>query len=170
VRECHTTCLNQAPCSRDDSNPTVPVYRCFDPKAGPLPRVEIDSLRDLLYPRCGQSACTSPATYADPDFDRKACRPYTFPAADESGEYCYDANDPPPPSRDDRCQDGWNVTLQLSTDWKFYAVPFSEFQQGGFGKRAPFMDLKSLDTMAFAFNMGWADGYFDNVTFYRRKK
>jgi hypothetical protein len=170
VRECHTTCLNQAPCSLDDSIATAPVWRCFDPKAGPLPVVAIDSLRDLLYPRCGASACTSPGTYSDPDFDTKQCLPYTFPAADESGEYCYNPGDLPPPSRDDRCQDGWNVTLQLSTDWKFYEVPFSEFLQGGFGKRAPYMDLKSIDTIAFAFNMGWADGYFDNVTFYRRKK
>ena len=87
---------------------------------------------------------------------RQSVRPYTFPAADETGEYCWNLNDPPPPSRDDRCQDGWQATVQLSTDWKFYAVPFSELRQGGFGKRAPYLDLKSLDTVAFGSTMGWA--------------
>jgi hypothetical protein len=170
VRECHTTCLSEAPCSPDNPASPNPVFRCFDPAQGPLPTIAVDSLLDLMYPRCGPSACTSPATYLDPDFDGKACRPYTFPAADESGEYCWNENDPPPPSRDDRCQDGWQTTIQLSPDWKFYAIPFTELGQVGFGKRAPYMDLKSIDTIAFGSTMGWADLYIDNVTFYRHKK
>jgi hypothetical protein len=132
--------------------------------------VAIDSQLDLMYPRCGASACTSPSTYSDPDFDGKACRPYAFPAADESGEYCWNPGDPPPPSRDDRCQDGWQTSVQLTPDWTFHALPFSQFGQVGFGKKAPYMDLKSIDTIAFGSTMGWADAYFDNVTFYRRKK
>jgi hypothetical protein len=170
VRECHTKCLNDAPCSPDSPGSPNAVFRCFDPAQGPLPAVAIDSLLDLMYPRCGPSACTSPATYLDTDFDGKACRPYTFPAADESGEYCWNEGDPAPPSRDDRCQDGWQKTVQLSPDWKFYALPFSEFGQVGFGKRAPYMDLKSIDTIAFGSAMGWADVYIDNVSFYRHKK
>jgi hypothetical protein len=131
----------------------------------------IDSELDLMYPRCGQSACTSPQTYLDRDFDDRACTPYTFPAADESGEFCWDpGRDAPPPSRDDRCQDGWMTSVQLSPDWKFYALPWSQFGQVGFGKKAPYMDLKSIDTIAFGATMGWADVYFDNVTLYRRKK
>ncbi|HXI55972.1 MAG TPA: hypothetical protein VNO55_07930 [Polyangia bacterium] len=169
VRECHTVCLNGAPCSPDDPMGANPTYRCFDPKV-PLPTGLIDSLMDLMYPRCGRSACTSPDTYKDPDFDGKACRPYSFPAADESGEYCWNENDTPPPNRDERCQDGWQTTIQLTPDWKFYTLPFSQFGQVGFGKRAQKMDLKSLDTIAFGATMGWADSYFDNVTFYRRKK
>jgi hypothetical protein len=172
VRECHTTCLNDMPCSPDSPGSPNAVYRCFDPAAGPLPTVPvaIDSLIDLMYPRCGPSACTSPLTYLDPDFDGKQCRPYTFPAADEYGEFCWNPNDPPPPSRDDRCQDGWQKLVQLSPDWKFYALPFSEFGQAGFGKKAPYMDLQSIDTIAFGSTMGWADVYIDNVTFYRHKK
>ena len=60
--------------------------------------------------------------------------------------------------------------MQLSPDWKFYALPFSDFGQVGFGKRAPYMDLKSIDTIAFGSAMGWADLYIDNVAFYRHKK
>jgi hypothetical protein len=170
IRECFTRCLNEAPCSPDDPSSPTPTYRCFDPKLGALPTIAIDSLRDLMYPRCGPSACTSPPTYLDPDFDGKACRPYTFPAADESGEYCWNENDEPPPSRDDRCQDGWQTSIQLTLDWTLHLIPFSEFSQGGFGKRAPYMDVKSIDTIAFGAMMGWADIFVDNVTFYRRKK
>jgi hypothetical protein len=170
VRECHTTCLNDAPCSLANASSTMPTYRCFDPAQGPLPSISTESLLDLMYPRCGASACTSPNSYLDPDFDSKACRPYTFPAADESGEYCWNENDPPPPDRDSRCQDGWQRTVELTPDWKFHMLPFADFGQVGFGKRAPYMDLKSLDTIAFGSTMGWADVYIDNVTFYRRKK
>jgi hypothetical protein len=176
IRECHTRCNSGAPCSPNVENGQT-VYRCFDPATQApggqlvLPPLPIDTEIDQIYPRCGASACTSPPSYLDRDFDDKPCTPYTFPAADESGEYCWDPKtDLPPPSRDDRCQDGWETTVQLSSDWKFYALPWSVFGQVGFGKKAPYMDLKSLDTMAFGATMGWADAYFDNVTLYRRKK
>ena len=73
------------------------IYRCFDPASGPFPGstgssvsgTDVPALTELLYPRCGQSACSSPTTYIDLDFDGKACRPYTFPAADYSAEYCW---------------------------------------------------------------------------------
>jgi hypothetical protein len=170
LRECHTHCLNEAPCSPENPSSPTPTYRCFDPKAGPLPsNITIESLLDLMYPRCGP-ICTSPSTYLDPDFDGKACRPYTFPAADVSGEYCWNEGDPPPPSRDESCQDGWKSTVQLSTDWKFYGVPFSDLQQSGFGKPAPYLDLHSIDVVAFGSAIGWVDLYVDNITFYRHKK
>jgi hypothetical protein len=169
VRECYTACASGVPCSLDPTSPT-PVYRCFDPSVGLPNNISIESEFELMYPRCGKSACTSPDTYLDPDFDSKACRPYTFPAADESGEYCWSEGDTPPPSRDDRCQDGWQTSVDLTLDWTFYALPFSRFGQVGFGKRAPYMDLKSLDTIAFGAVMGWSDVYFDNVTLYRRKR
>jgi hypothetical protein len=172
VRECHTRCLSGSPCAPDDPNSATPIYRCFDPAKTPdgkVPPIAIDSQMDQMFPRCGPSACTSPTTYTDPDFDGKQCRPYAYPASEESGEYCWNPGDPPPPGRDERCQDGWQASVTLTPDWKFYALPFAQFQQAGFGKRAPHIDLKSLDTMAFGALMGWSDMYFDNVTLYRRK-
>ncbi|HEX4405782.1 MAG TPA: hypothetical protein VH560_13180 [Polyangia bacterium] len=170
-RQCYPTCLSGTPCTPvlDDSGTTVPVNRCFDPATGPFPTIAIDSQRDLMFPRCGPSACTSPATYSDLDFDNKACRPYSFPSNDQSGYFCWNEGDPPPPDRDEQCQDGWQTSVQLNEDWTFYALPWSQFGQGGFGKVAPYMDLKSLDTIAFGATMGWSDMYFDNVTLYRRK-
>jgi hypothetical protein len=172
-RECHTRCLSGTPCSPNVDPNGKTVYRCFDPSKGPLPAlpIDIDTERDQIYPRCGPSACTSPDSYLDKDFDTKACTPYTFPSADESGEYCFNpGEDPQPPSRDERCQDGWQTSVPLTLDWHFYALPWSQFGQVGFGKKAPYMDLKSIDTLAFGATMGWADVYFDNVTLYRRKK
>jgi hypothetical protein len=128
------------------------------------------SLADFLYPRCGKSACSSPASNPDPDFDGKACRPYTFPAADESGEYCFNEGDPDPANREERCLDGFGSSVELNPNWQFYKVPFADLQQGGYGKKAPYLNLKAVDTIAFGFSVGWADAYIDNVTFYRRKK
>jgi hypothetical protein len=171
LRACYTQCLSGAPCSPDDPTSATPIYRCFDPAAGPLPQnVAVDALLDLMYPRCGPSACTSRASYPDPDFDGKPCRPYTFPAADISREYCFDDGDPQPPDRDEQCLDGWASSVNLTTDWQFYTVAFSDMQQGGFGKRAPFFNLTAVDTIAFSVIVGWADVYVDNVTFYRRPR
>jgi hypothetical protein len=169
VRECHTKCLSGAPCSPDDPTAPTPTYRCFDPATTSFASIGIDSQLDLMYPRCGPSACSSPQSYVDPDFQDKQCRPYTYGADGESGEFCWDPGDPPPAGRDDRCQDGWQTSVDLTPDWTFHALPFSAFNQVGFGKRAPYMDLKSLDTIAFGAVMGWSDVYFDNVTLYRRK-
>jgi hypothetical protein len=183
IRECRTRCDNGLPCTLVvDPGDMTTVYRCFDPSTGPFPfdngscpppgttRSQVPGSRtDLMYPRCGPSACTSPCTYVDNDFDKTECRPYTFPAADESGEYCFNA-DEPPPSRDDRCLDGWQGTVELTLDWHFYALPFSELRQGGYGKRAPYFNLKAIDTVAFTFIVGWADAFVDNVTLYRHKK
>jgi hypothetical protein len=183
LRKCYTRCLNGLPCTpQPDSTGTSPtgsgsdlVYRCWDPDAGPFPygggvlgATNVPSARiDLLYPRCGPSACTSPSSYQDLDFDGKECQAYTFPADDISGEYCFNPGDPSPPSRDDQCLDGWATPVDLSTDWKFIKIPFAQLRQGGFGKKAPYFNLHAVDTIAFTVIVGWADFYIDNVTFYR---
>ena len=39
----------------------------------------------------------------------------------------------------------------------------------GFAKRAPFLDLHSIYSIALQFPVGFADVYVDNVSFYRRR-
>jgi hypothetical protein len=171
LRACYSRCENGAPCTLTNNlaNGDM-VYRCIDTDSGLVPsNLSSDALVDLMYPRCGKSACTFRESYPDPDFDGKECRPYTFPAADITGEYCFNANDPPPPDRDEQCLDGWTTTAQLTTDWQFYTLRFADMQQGGYGKKAPYFNLKAIDTIAFTFIVGWADVYIDNVAFYRRK-
>jgi hypothetical protein len=84
----------------------------------------------------------------------------------ETGYYCYGAE--PPPIAAERCGDAFVAPIQLSTDWKLYKLPFSEFRQVGFGKKAPTFDLGSMYSIAFQFTVGYADVYVDNVSFYRR--
>jgi hypothetical protein len=181
LKQCYTQCLSGAPCTLtlglQDDGTLGPIYRCFDPASGPFPGsagssvagTDVPALTELLYPRCGQSACSSPTTYIDLDFDGKACRPYTFPAADYSAEYCWNVDDPPPPSRQDQCLDGWAAAVDLTLDWQYFMVPWSSMHQGGFGKQAPYFNTKAIDTIAFGFIDGWADVYVDNVSFYRTK-
>jgi hypothetical protein len=181
LKQCYTHCLNGAPCTPiqcPNDTPDQTVYRCFDPATGPFPECsgtttsapDVPALADLLYPRCGPSACSSPVTYLDPDFDGKQCRPYTFPAADYSAEYCWNPGDPAPPSREEQCLDGWAAAVDLTTDWHYFTIPWSEMHQGNFGKEAPYFNTKAIDTIAFGFIDGWADVYIDNVSFYRVKR
>jgi hypothetical protein len=161
--------VSGVPCVQDPTSaPATPIYRCMDPAGTALP--DNVSLAEFLYPRCGPSACSSPDTNPDPDFDGKQCRPYTFPAADESANYCFNPGDPAPPARDERCLDGWATSVILTPDWQYYLLPFTRFLQGGFGKTAPYFNLHAVDTIAFGFIVGWADTYVDDVTFYRVKK
>jgi hypothetical protein len=74
-----------------------------------------------------------------------------------------------PAGMNDRCGDGWVAPITLSTDWQIYVIPFTEFRQIGFGKPAPFLDLKSIYEVAFLLPVGWADVWIDNITFYRRR-
>jgi hypothetical protein len=178
LKQCYTHCLSGAPCTPTSDPAQGTIYRCFDPASGPFPGsaastaagTDVPALTELLYPRCGQSACSSPATYLDPDFDGKACRPYTFPAADYSAEYCWNPGDLPPPSREEQCLDGWAAAVDLTLNWQYFTVPWSSLHQGGFGKQAPHFNTKAIDTIAFGFIDGWADVYVDNVSFYRAKR
>jgi hypothetical protein len=188
ILPCASTCLNHEPCSPNEGEtsngtPTTPgstVYRCFDPQKGAIPQpppkdtpvvigrpqTAPDDQLDVLYPRCGPSACTFRADYPDPDFEGKECRPHTFTSG-ESGNYCFNPGDPLPASREERCGDGYSSTLQLSTEWQFYTVPFSDMRQGGYGKISPEFDLHSAYSITLAWYTGNLDFFIDNVSLYR---
>ncbi len=196
IYACHSTCQNYEQClqstivgdvtTTDPANPTQ-VYRCFDPNKG-LPTGAVgggstgasDDELDAVYPRCGPSACTFRSTYPDADFEGKECKPYTFTSG-ESNEYCYNADghdalgnvtpaDPPPPSRFERCVDGYTSTVQLTTEWAFYTLPFVDMRQGGYGKVSPYFDLQSLYSITLGWGVGNVDFYFDDISFYRAKQ
>jgi hypothetical protein len=162
---CRTTCANRQPCSPVDPADDASLHRCFDPDEGPIPVTLDEALVDELYPRCGESACTFPVTYPDRDHEGEVCQPYTFDTH-LSGEYCFAENEEPPDA-DTRCGDGYARTVTLSTDWKFFKVPFHELRQQGFGKISPSMDLTTVSNVTFVVPAGWADFYLDNITFYR---
>ncbi len=176
VKPCWSKCLNRAPCTLNEGEG---IYRCFDPADGDLSDIPAtpgggaatndSSLLDQVAPRCGKTACSSPTTFLDPDFDGKACRPFTF-NTHESGEYCFNENDPAPPSSGERCGDGYAKEVTLTPYWKFYKIRFSELRQQGFGKVSPGMDLRSVHAVAFIGTHGWIDFFLDNVSFYREPR
>ncbi len=163
IKNCRPECANHAACTPDSQG----VNRCLPEGADPSALSATPALVEQLYPRCGASACTSPPYFLDPDFDGTECKPYEFSGI-ESGYYCY--GDEPPPAPADRCGDGFVAPVHLSTDWQLFKIPFSEFRQVGWGKKAPAMDLHSVAQIAFQFSVGFADVYVDNVTFYRNRR
>ena len=185
---CYSQCQNGEPCTASTTGETdaagSPVYRCYDLKKGaiPGPNGGVGASSDLVdeaYPRCNPedpaththtkgSACTFRSTYPDADFEGKECRPWTFTSG-ESGEYCFNADDPPPPSRQERCNDGFTSMLQLTEDWQFYTVPFSDMRQGGYGKVAPEFDLTSVYSVTLGWGPGNMDIYLDNVSLYKTR-
>lgn len=164
--QCRTTCLNRQPCSPVDPESENPLYRCFDPAQGDFPFGYDEALLDEMFPRCGPSACTFPSTYPDRDYEGKACQPFTFDSHG-TGEFCFNPDDDGPPDTGERCGDGYARTVTLTTDWRFYKVPFSELRQQGYGKVSPYMDLTTISNVSFVVPQGWADFYLDNITFYR---
>jgi hypothetical protein len=62
-----------------------------------------------------------------------------------------------------------NAFALLTTDWRFYALPFSEMRQAGWGKKQPYLDLTALMSVQFHFGAGQWDVWIDDVAFYRRK-
>lgn len=64
--------------------------------------------------------------------------------------------------------DKFGTALQLGPDWKFYAIPFDELRQKGWGKRAPYFDRWGLRSLSFQFERGVWDLWIDDVRLYRR--
>lgn len=167
IKPCRTECINREECSLDRSG----TYRCFNPDEMPQHPSELGlapAQLEMLYPPCGETACTSASDYLDPQFDGKECQPFTFDTH-ESAEFCFDEDDQDPPSSGARCGDGYSKPVTVSTEWQFYKIPFSEMRQQGFGKVSPEMDLTSVNQLSFIFFVGWVDTYLDNISLYREK-
>jgi len=58
--------------------------------------------------------------------------------------------------------------VQLTDEWQFYTIPFSEMRQGGYGRRSPYFDRLTAYSITLGWGAGNVDFYFDNVTFYRK--
>jgi hypothetical protein len=61
--------------------------------------------------------------------------------------------------------------FNVSGDWRFYTLPFSEMRQAGWGKKEPYFDIWNLLGMGFLTNAGaWWDIWIDDIAWYRRKQ
>jgi hypothetical protein len=171
IKTCQATCDNGGACTLFTQNgfEATPRYRCIPEDADPNLTLE-PSLLEFLYPQCGIDTCKGPPYFADPDHEKiddpSECKAYTFSGLEE-GTWCFGKDPPAAPT--ERCGDGFASNVSLSTDWKFFKLPFANFRQVGFAKRADRFDLKNVYSIAFQFSVGWADFYVDNVSFYRNK-
>jgi hypothetical protein len=117
-----------------------------------------------IDPRSGK------AVLADTAFYGRACTPYSFP--DGTGtSFCFDpARDPPPAPGSQRCGDHWTTGVNLSLDWKFYKIPFSDLRQQGFAKKAPTLDLHTVSVVRFTWGAGYIEYFIDALSFYKNPK
>jgi len=123
---------------------------------------------------CGQSVCDEPyaayATGPDPQWVGKPCTTYTYRNGTQS-DVCYDpAHDPLPAEADEQCGDHFTFPINLSTEWQFYKIPFTQMFQQGWAKQAPTFDLKSVSVVRFTWDVGYIDYYIDDVRFYRNTR
>lgn len=183
-------CLDHRPCTPNSqgqgSGPQLVGESCWDPALDPSP----SSLRAAAlakqqpfvnpYDICGNSLCdqinaawqaVDPlfATPANPTAPGTAqCLPFKL-KSDLQDTFCYDPNNPAsfPPEQSQRCGDGWEKGVTLTTDWQFYTIPFSELRQEGYGKMFGYLDLSKITLVRFTWTQGWVDVWLDDVKFYR---
>jgi hypothetical protein len=105
----------------------------------------------------------------DIQFFGRPCTPYAWTNG-IGGSWCFDpATDPPPAPSSELCGDHWTRTVDLSTQWQFYTVPFTQMLQQGWAKKSEHLDLHSVSTLRFSWDVGNIDYWIDEVSFYRRK-
>lgn len=141
---------------------------CYEPGVDPEPGPTAS------YDTCGETKCNEAyeaidaADVPDRQFGGKPCTPHAFRGS-IVGEFCYDpAVDLPPPENSRLCGDHWTKAVQLSTEWQFFKVPFTELLQQGWAQETHFLDLSALSVIRFTWDRGWIDYWIDDVSFYRR--
>lgn len=176
-----------------EEDKTTPAEYCFTPQdeaayAEYMDGLNSESVLPIRLERCGQTKCESdnetfeiedPAFGSDNESaapENRACQPYFFSSDVQSiyntpdVDHCYDAETGPFPAENyEKCGDNWMHSVYLTTEWKFYRVPFTAFQQQGWAMKSPRLDVANLTMIRFTWAAGLVDHYFDDVRFYRRK-
>jgi hypothetical protein len=182
ARECG--CRNHRPCQLSDDLSITQTF-CWDPDLdGSISELRqwymTNSTLDRFEARylCGASACDDPNPTYTPETDAlfntaavggtSECLPYKL-TNDLEDYFCYDKNDPAtfPPDGPQRCGDGWAKGVTLTQNWQFFAVPFTELRQEGYGKEFQYLDLSKITLVRFTWSQGWVDVWLDDVRFYR---
>lgn len=109
------------------------------------------------------------ARVGDPQFGGRQCNPYVFRYDYSSGYYCWAEGDPPLPERNEnRCEDGFEASINVDTEWRFYKVPWSELRRLTPNRKA--VDPTGIYSVALFFGQGYLDTYVDDIGFYRRRR
>ena len=105
----------------------------------------------------------------DRQFYGKPCSPYTMRNG-ISSFWCFDpAAGERPAETTEQCGDHWTRVVNLSNEWQFYAIPFTQMAQQGWAQRSAALDPTSVSVLRFTWDGGWIDYWIDDVRFYRHK-
>jgi hypothetical protein len=63
--------------------------------------------------------------------------------------------------------DKFGADVLMGDTWRFFAIPFGEMRQGGWGVSAPYLDIAHLLSIGFAYDVGVWDFWIDDIAFYR---
>ena len=64
--------------------------------------------------------------------------------------------------------DAFGSFIVMNNDWQFFALPFSEMRQEGWGKQAPFFDTQHISNLTFYYGVGVWDIWIDDIAYYKR--
>jgi hypothetical protein len=91
-----------------------------------------------------------------------------YPETGDAGPPCVDnVGIENPNNTTDGC-DSFGSFVTLNSDWQFFALPFEEMRQAGWGKRAPFFDIQHISNITFFYAQGVWDIWLDDISFYKR--
>lgn len=173
LRRCDVVpCPSGVPCStwdaRTPNDPGDDERLCWDPRYDLVP-----DDREVLHQSCGDYQCDrfyEPFQSYDAEFTGRPCTPHAFHGSIVEA-HCFEPGvDPDPAEGLDVCGDHWMAPVYLSTEWRFYKVPFKTLLQQGWAKEFFEFDLTSVAIVRFTWDRGWVDYYIDDVRFYRHKR
>ena len=150
-------------------SPPVLERRCWSPIDGvpPFRTDPVDQMRWTDFNNNHKLCC--PTVEQDPVFGGKECTPYVFLGDESSGKYCWNPGDPPLPEKNrNRCGDGFEVSVVIDTEWKFFRIPWSDFRR--FTPNTRPIDPTGIWQLSLYFGAGHLDMYVDDFGFYRKQR
>jgi hypothetical protein len=93
--------------------------------------------------------------------------PYVFNFDQSSGSYCYKPGQVLPEKNQNRCDEGFEASVNVDTEWRQFRIPWRELRR--FTPDKPPFDPDGVWQLAFYFSSGYLDTYIDDVGFYRRR-
>jgi hypothetical protein len=107
-------------------------------------------------------------TGIDRQYYGKTCSPYTMRNG-ISSYWCFDPATEKPAETTEQCGDHWTHVVNLSNEWQFYTVPFTQMAQQGWSQRTAALTTQFLSVVRFTWDGGYIDYWIDDVRFYRHK-
>jgi hypothetical protein len=65
--------------------------------------------------------------------------------------------------------DKWGAFAGMERTWRFFALPFSEMRQAGWGRSEDHLRVWALKSLGFEYDIGLWDFWIDDIALYRRR-